>query len=183
MEQPCCEACGSTDGAVPRPVPLRTVACDTCWEQADAGFPGREPEPPDYGLALDQIRAGVADDDNQTACNGCGAPAAWHRTVRGRWVMMEPGEYPTAQVPAGKRWRIAGDGTAINLGRANPSDYCRVSHFDVCPANPAPGDSKVLLAVWRQHSRQRRPAWRFPQEALGREWCPALSPGKGGRVA
>ena len=36
----------------------------------------------------------------------------------GRWLLMEPGSYPTGKIPPGKRWRVAGDGTAVNLHRA-----------------------------------------------------------------
>ncbi|MFH8624814.1 DUF6083 domain-containing protein [Streptomyces vietnamensis] len=87
-------------------------------------------------------------------CDRCGARTEWHRTVRGRWIMIEPGELTTVLVPAGRRWRVAGDGTAVNLGPAVPSDTCRVSHFDVCPARPAPADSPVMLALWRSHARR-----------------------------
>ncbi|MCX4982166.1 DUF6083 domain-containing protein [Streptomyces sp. NBC_00572] len=87
-------------------------------------------------------------------CRRCGARAEWHRTVRGRWIMIEPGELMTAAVPAGSRWRVAGDGTAVNLGSAVPSDTCRVSHFDVCAAGPEPVGSPVLLALWRGHARR-----------------------------
>ncbi len=66
-------------------------------------------------------------------CRQCGGRARWHRTTGDRWVAMEPGVRPAAGVPNGKRWYIAGDGTAVNLRRAMPSDTCRVSHFDVCP--------------------------------------------------
>lgn len=66
-------------------------------------------------------------------CRHCGEVAYWHRTVRGRWILIQPGESPAHLVPAGKRWRIAPDGTALNLGAAGPTDHCRVSHFDVCP--------------------------------------------------
>jgi hypothetical protein len=33
---------------------------------------------------------------------------------------------------------------------SNPTDQCRITHFDVCPAKPAPGDGSLLLAIWRQ---------------------------------
>ncbi|MEU2072923.1 DUF6083 domain-containing protein [Streptomyces sp. NPDC013489] len=89
-----------------------------------------------------------------SACRRCGAQAVWHRTVRGRWIMIEPGELATSAVPAGSRWRITGDGTAVNLGSAVPSDTCRVSHFDVCAAGPEPVGSLVLLALWRGHARR-----------------------------
>ncbi|MFF3623586.1 DUF6083 domain-containing protein [Streptomyces sp. NPDC002467] len=67
-------------------------------------------------------------------CRLCGEAAYWHRTVWGKWLLVQPGERPCHLVPAGRRWRIAGDGTAVNLGASLPSDTCRVSHFDVCPA-------------------------------------------------
>ncbi|MCX5376255.1 DUF6083 domain-containing protein [Streptomyces sp. NBC_00091] len=70
------------------------------------------------------------------ACRRCGGEAHWHRTVRGKWILIEPGEYPTHTVPAGQRWRIAPDGTAVNLGAASPTDTCRVSHFHVCAESP-----------------------------------------------
>ncbi|MFI8910769.1 DUF6083 domain-containing protein [Streptomyces sp. NPDC053513] len=88
------------------------------------------------------------------ACDRCGAGAEWHRTARGRWVLIEPGELTAGLVPVGRRWRVGGDGTAANLGAAVPADRCRVSHFDVCPARPAPDGSPVLLALWQSHARR-----------------------------
>jgi hypothetical protein len=96
-------------------------------------------------------RAAGADGD--TRCDRCGAVTEWHRTLRGRWIMIEPGARPTGSIPAGKRWRIAGDGTAVNLGAASPTDTCRISHFDICPAKPAPVDSPTLLALWWRNTR------------------------------
>ncbi|MFD3706147.1 DUF6083 domain-containing protein [Nocardia sp. NPDC058658] len=55
--------------------------------------------------------------------------------------------------PTGQRWRVAGDGTAVNLGGANPTDECRITHFDVCPAKRAPEDGALLLGVWRGNRR------------------------------
>ncbi|MCD0482308.1 DUF6083 domain-containing protein [Streptacidiphilus sp. ASG 303] len=72
----------------------------------------------------------------RTACRRCGAAAEWHPTLRGRWLLLEPGERPVSAVPPGRRWRIAGDGTAVGLGRAFPSGTCRVSHVDGCDAPP-----------------------------------------------
>lgn len=70
-------------------------------------------------------------------CRDCGEAAYWHRTVRGKWILMEPGPRPVHTVPAGQRWRVAGDGTAVNLGSASPTDTCRISHFSVCPGRGA----------------------------------------------
>ncbi|WP_329280851.1 DUF6083 domain-containing protein [Streptomyces sp. NBC_00691] len=89
-----------------------------------------------------------------SACRRCGGRGSWYRTVRGRWIMIEPGELATVAVPAGSRWRVTGDGTAVNLGSAVPSDTCRVSHFDVCAAGPEPVGSLALLALWRGHARR-----------------------------
>ncbi|MCX5194729.1 DUF6083 domain-containing protein [Streptomyces sp. NBC_00249] len=65
-------------------------------------------------------------------CRDCGGAAYWHRTVRGKWLLVEPGAFPVHTVPAGQRWRIAPDGTAVNLGAGSPTDTCRISHFYVC---------------------------------------------------
>ncbi|MFE9256116.1 DUF6083 domain-containing protein [Streptomyces sp. NPDC006879] len=138
--------------------------CAGC-EDAGAGRPERAPVLLAEVLAVttdalsQAARTGRAVPDGRRAsaavCGGCGANALWHRTVRGRWIMMEPGDWPVAAVPAGKRWRIAGDGTAVNLGSSRPSDTCRISHFDVCPDRPAPVGSPVMLARWRRNAGGR----------------------------
>lgn len=156
-----CEACGAPYGIWV--VSLGMALCGSC-EQAGADHPAREP------VLVGEVLAGVADAVTHAArsgravpdarrppaatCDGCGASTEWHRTLRGRWVMIEPGELAARVVPAGRRWRIAGDGTAVNLGPAVPSDTCRVSHFDVCPARPEPVGAPVLLALWRGHARR-----------------------------
>ncbi|WP_405014719.1 DUF6083 domain-containing protein [Kitasatospora sp. NBC_01539] len=97
--------------------------------------------------AMAQVRAAAAGrraDDavegRRAVCASCGAAARWHRTVHGRWMLVEPGDHPTLLVPPGHRWRIAGDGTVVNLRAAAPSDHCRIRHPDVCPAGPVPRD-------------------------------------------
>lgn len=89
-----------------------------------------------------------------TTCGRCGCAAYRHRTAGGHWLLVEPGDWPPAAVPAGRRWRVAGDGTAVNLRAAVPSDTCRISHVDVCPAGPPPVASPVLLAQWRRNARR-----------------------------
>ncbi|MDX2562356.1 DUF6083 domain-containing protein [Streptomyces sp. TX20-6-3] len=132
-------------GGVVRDVPFGEAIRDV--RRAAVGVP----EPRSGGSAPSVPRAaGPAG----SVCRRCGGRGAWYRTVRGRWIMIEPGEPATAAVPAGSRWRIAGDGTAVNLGSAVPSDTCRVSHFDVCAASPEPVGSPVLLALWRRHARR-----------------------------
>ncbi|WP_174552591.1 DUF6083 domain-containing protein [Nocardia speluncae] len=156
MSNSVCMVCGASEGAQERPVPMRTVTCDQCWDEA-VKFPDREPEKLDLELTVDQLRvAPVADarEGTPTACKHCETECSWHRTRNGRWLLMEPGFYPTAKIPPGKRWRVAGDGTAINLGGANPTDECRITHFDVCPARRAPEDGTLLLAIWRGNHRE-----------------------------
>ncbi|MFJ4874402.1 DUF6083 domain-containing protein [Streptomyces sp. NPDC088745] len=136
-----CEACGGPQGRW-RPVLGRAV-CAAC----EKGSGGREPvvlaevlanAAIELGSAARQLRA-VPDPRTSggTFCKRCGAAAEWHRTVRGKWILIEPGERVVGSVPAGKRWRIAGDGTAVNLGSSIPTDTCRISHFDLCPARSA----------------------------------------------
>ncbi|WP_242427809.1 DUF6083 domain-containing protein [Streptomyces sp. Root431] len=158
-----CEVCGAPYGSWI--ANLGMALCGTC-ERAGSDRPVREPVLVGDVLAgmtaavTIAARTGRAVPDPRRpstgTCDGCGAGAAWHRTLRGRWVLMEPGELAARVVPAGRRWRIAGDGTAVALGSAVPSDTCRISHFDVCPARPAPADSPTLLALWRGHARRHR---------------------------
>ncbi|MFE2910088.1 DUF6083 domain-containing protein [Kitasatospora indigofera] len=93
-----------------------------------------------------------ADAGAGAGCRRCGARAIWHLTVRGRWILMEPGEWPTGAVPVGKRWRITADGIAVNLGASGRPDTCRISHFDTCAEEPAPYESSVMLGLWHQHA-------------------------------
>ena len=50
-----CMSCGATEGVAERDVPLRTVACDDCWDDA-VHFPEREPEQIDVELTVEQLR-------------------------------------------------------------------------------------------------------------------------------
>ncbi|MCX4541634.1 DUF6083 domain-containing protein [Streptomyces sp. NBC_01565] len=95
------------------------------------------------GIGKADVRAG-----RPATCRACGDPAHWHRTTQGRWVLIQPGDVPHHLVPAGQRWHIAGDGTAVNLGRAAPDDTCRITHFAVCPLG-APPQAPYLLRLWR----------------------------------
>lgn len=154
-----CEACDGTGGR--RIASLGVTLCAAC-AQATAGHPERPPVRLADVLAVtvDTLVFAHGSDTpvpdprgaGGTACRACGSPSSWHRTVRGRWMLVEPGDWPARHVPTGKRWRIAGDGTAVNLGASSPTDSCRISHFDVCPSRPAPADSAFLLALWRRHT-------------------------------
>jgi hypothetical protein len=57
-------ASGSSEGARERPVPLRTVACDACWDDA-VHFPDREPVRPDVELVVEQLKAAAVHDPVQ----------------------------------------------------------------------------------------------------------------------
>lgn len=153
-----CAVCGhSGPDVIERDVPLRTQVCDACWAKAttEPSSPAeREPERIDPEQFLDQLAdpwspRSDAREGTSGSCSRCGAQANWHKTVNGHWILMEVDSFPTRLIAPGHRWRIGGDGTAINLGRANPSDTVRVSHFDACPSRPAPGHSPMLLTLWQ----------------------------------
>ncbi|MFJ8695706.1 DUF6083 domain-containing protein [Streptomyces roseolilacinus] len=121
LMMPLCPACtrAGTGSADRDPVRLGDVLPVTeAALRASGRGPGRAPSP----------RAG-----SPMTCRHCGGRARWHRTAGDRWVAIEPGVRPVAVVPRGRRWYIAGDGTAVHLHGAAPVDTCRVSHFDVCP--------------------------------------------------
>ncbi|WP_241838061.1 DUF6083 domain-containing protein [Streptomyces sp. CB03234] len=133
---PVCAAC-ETPGAR-WSAPLGMPLCAACTTAA-TGTPDRDPVRLGDILPVTAatLRASIpAPRPPRTGslmtCRLCGAEARWHRTVHGRWVAIEPGERPTAGVPRGERWYVAGDGTAVQLRGAAPSDTCRVSHFSVC---------------------------------------------------
>ncbi|MGW0390257.1 DUF6083 domain-containing protein [Streptomyces sp. NPDC003042] len=88
-------------------------------------------------VTIGRQRSPDAREGTPATCRYCGEAAYWHKTVRGKWILIQPGDAPCHLIPAGKRWRISGDGTAVNLGASTPSDTCRVSHFDVCTVRAA----------------------------------------------
>ncbi|MFE2282706.1 DUF6083 domain-containing protein [Streptomyces sp. NPDC059443] len=101
--------------------------------------------------ARSATRARAVQAPRGTVCRTCGAAAEWHRTVRGRWLMVEPGSWPADSVPAGQRWHITDNGTVVALSAASVSGRCRISHFDVCSRAPAPTGSPLLLGLWRKN--------------------------------
>ncbi|WP_262387209.1 DUF6083 domain-containing protein [Streptomyces sp. TRM49041] len=138
---PACAACEGpgAEWSVPFMLPL----CPACTK-AGTGSPDRDPVRlgdilPVTAAALRASGSGAPArvpaprTGSPMTCRHCGGRARWHRTTGDRWVAIEPGVRPAAGVPRGRRWYIAGDGTAVNLRGALPSDTCRVSHFDVCP--------------------------------------------------
>ncbi|MFF8291537.1 DUF6083 domain-containing protein [Streptomyces sp. NPDC016309] len=137
---PVCAAC-ETPGAE-WSAPLGMPLCAACTTAA-TGTPDRDPVRLGDILPVTAatLRASIPAPRRPGAgslmtCRFCGARARWHRTVNGRWVAMELAERPTAGVPRGERWFVAGDGTAVNLRGAVPSDTCRVSHRSVCAGRP-----------------------------------------------
>jgi hypothetical protein len=88
-------SCGAVEGAKERPVLLRTVVCDACWDGA-VHFPDREPGQIDVELTVEQLRPGPASIREARAgppVTNCGAVCPWHRFERGRWVLLEPDGY------------------------------------------------------------------------------------------
>ncbi|MFC8954216.1 DUF6083 domain-containing protein [Streptomyces sp. NPDC057101] len=109
---------------------------------------GHVPEPRAGGLLPDTAGA------DPGACERCGARVEWRRTAWGHRVMIEPGALRAGVVPAGARWRVAGDGTVVDPGSVPPSEACRVGHAEVCAARPEPVGFPVLSALWRGHARR-----------------------------
>lgn len=78
-------------------------------------------------------------------CDVCGMGVRRHCDTEGNTVELDPREAPVGLVPAGLRWYVAGDGTAINLGAAGPESV-RVRHHDACHSPRA--DLATLRALW-----------------------------------
>lgn len=161
---PACPACGAPGARWHGPLALPLCpGCTGAASSAPAGDPVR------LGDLLPVMTAALAraeqgrplperpravpspDEGKPMTCRYCFAPGRWHTTLGGAWIPMEPDPFPAYRVPPRHRWRIAPDGTALPLGRAVPADTCRVSHFSVCPAHPAPLESPELMARWRAH--------------------------------
>ncbi|UUS31903.1 DUF6083 domain-containing protein [Streptomyces changanensis] len=142
---PACAACGAPGGQWS--AALLMPLCPDCT-RAGTGSPDRDPVR--LGEVLPVTAAALRASGglprvppprtgSVMTCRYCGGRARWHRTAGDRWVAMEPGARPVAGVPRGRRWYIAGDGTAVHLRGAVPSGTCRVSHFDVCPGRAHAG--------------------------------------------
>ncbi|MEE1751364.1 DUF6083 domain-containing protein [Streptomyces sp. SP18CS02] len=134
MTAPVCAACEAPGAQWS--APLGMPLCAACTSAA-TGTPERDPVRLGDILPVTAASLRIPVPSPRTGspmtCRHCGGAALWHRTVGGGWVAVEPGSRPAAAVPRGERWHIAGDGTAVNLRGAVPSDTCRVSHFFVCP--------------------------------------------------
>ncbi|GAA2523285.1 DUF6083 domain-containing protein [Streptomyces longisporus] len=90
-----------------------------------------------------------ADLGTPTTCPRCGDTVRRHTDPDGVQIDLDIRDAPTRLAPEGLRWRVTGNGTAINLGWADPTDTVRVAHEDVCTARPQP-DVAELLAYWRR---------------------------------
>ncbi|MFJ3793843.1 DUF6083 domain-containing protein [Kitasatospora sp. NPDC090091] len=152
----------------------RAVLCRPCLIA-----PEPEPDPSREPVSILEVFAGMAGPEDTgvedaraphatttvqpaatatTTCGQCGAAAQWFMTRSKKWVLLEPVAHPTYLVPEGTRWHIDQHNTALNIGRANPTDRCRVCHWDVCPGRvPAP-TSPHMLALWRNNEQRQRQA-------------------------
>jgi hypothetical protein len=63
-------SCGAIEGAKERPVLLRAVACDACWDDA-VHFPDREPGQIDVELTVEPLRPGPAADPRDEGGTTC----------------------------------------------------------------------------------------------------------------
>ncbi|MCX4673595.1 DUF6083 domain-containing protein [Streptomyces sp. NBC_01381] len=78
-------------------------------------------------------------------CDVCRMGVRRHSDSEGSTVDLDLREAPVGLVPAGLRWYVAGDGTAINLGQAGP-ETVRVRHHDACHSGRA--DLTTLRTLW-----------------------------------
>jgi hypothetical protein len=104
--------------------------------------------------------AAVADRRPTARCRYCHREAAWHLTVRGRWILLDPDEHPTHCVPHGRRWQVGPCGTVASVSPSAVARMCRIAHLDVCPGLPAPRDGyleAVRHRLERGQSRNRPP--------------------------
>lgn len=134
-----CECCGGPYGRWRGT--LRITVCERC-ERTGGTAPG--PDPVSLGELLPDVLSLLGSLPQQPApgrgrCRRCGTPAEWWRTARGRWVLLEPGERSSASVPAGSRWRVTADGTAVRLTGDAVGRVCRVTHWGVCVADSGAG--------------------------------------------
>ncbi|MFD5028089.1 DUF6083 domain-containing protein [Streptomyces sp. NPDC058373] len=160
---PACPACGAPGARWHGPLELPLCpSCTGAASPAPAGDPVRLGDllpvttatlvRAEHGQPLaERPKVPSPGEGKPMTCRYCFAPGRWHTTVGGAWIPMEPDPFPAYRVPPRHRWRIAPDGTALPLGRAVPADTCRVSHFSVCPARPAPLESPELMARRRAH--------------------------------
>ncbi|MET9535735.1 DUF6083 domain-containing protein [Streptomyces sp. NPDC006649] len=78
-------------------------------------------------------------------CDLCRMGVRQHYDSDGTVVELDLREASVAMVPAGLRWYVAGDGTAVNLGHADP-ETVRVCHHDACHSTSA--DLAALRTFW-----------------------------------
>jgi hypothetical protein len=84
--------------------------------------------------------AAAAERRPASRCRYCHREAAWHLTVRGRWILLDLEDHPAHCVPNGRRWQVDPRGTAASVPASASARMCRIAHWDVCPGLPAPRD-------------------------------------------
>ncbi|GAA1985389.1 DUF6083 domain-containing protein [Kitasatospora viridis] len=128
----------------------RAVLCGACVPRVPAAKREvREPVP--LGEAVLAVQRYLARRSRALAdgyesvgrCRHCQREATWHLTARGRWILLDPDNHPTADVPHGRRWHLDRFGTVVHPPGTTP--HCRVVHWDVCPGLPAPRDPYLAL--------------------------------------
>ncbi|MGK5639389.1 DUF6083 domain-containing protein [Streptomyces sp. URMC 126] len=125
-------------------------------EGGRAGAPDVRPE--DFGAWGDHFGA-EEDGDGLSArrpetpdCPDCGRTAELRPTDTGHWILLQPGRYPVAEVPEGRRWYDAEDGRSVVRGpgaTARSADECRIAHRPVCAARAfSPRWWPLRAALW-----------------------------------
>ncbi|TQF03707.1 hypothetical protein E6W39_17560 [Kitasatospora acidiphila] len=104
--------------------------------------------------------AAAADHKPTGRCRYCQREAAWHPTVRGRWILLDLDDHPAHCVPNGRRWQVDPRGTVATVTPSAVIRMCRIAHWDVCPGLPAPRDvylESVRHRLITGQSRNRPP--------------------------
>ncbi|WP_327391466.1 DUF6083 domain-containing protein (plasmid) [Streptomyces microflavus] len=77
-----------------------------------------------------------ADLGNLAECWRCQDSVQTYSSSDGQTIVLDVRPTPTYLVPAELRWRVNGNGIALPLGWAEPTDTVRITHDPVCVESP-----------------------------------------------
>jgi len=86
-----------------------------------------------------------------TPCSRCGGLLVWFRTIKGKWVALDPGRIPATKLPAEDQW-YAKDGVAHRPRQGQALSMARFRHALVCGREPAPDQWSPLFNIWASNT-------------------------------
>lgn len=154
-DEPCGE-CGRCDPSTRFRLVGAVDMCEACWQRAVTEI--------DNAQAIDEYAA-APPPPAPPLCRHCTLQMDRYPTGYGRWVLLDPLEYPPTAVPPHVRWRVCEDGTAVRLRDSVPAGVsgCRILHAAVCPNQGEPIDYPPVLRVLRQYNADTAAIRRFPE--------------------